>query len=74
MPVMNIEVEMQKAEQLALIMAIRRVLKDERILLSPTGRRALFMIHQGAINAVEVKGADEVNHQLEAKPCLQHLS
>lgn len=58
MTMMNIEVEMQKAEQLALIMAIRRVLKDERILISPTGRRALFMIHQGALNAVEVKDAE----------------
>lgn len=57
MKVMNIEVEMTQAEQLALIVAIRRVLKDERIQLSPTSRRALFIIHQGAVNAVEVKGA-----------------
>lgn len=57
MNLMNIEVEMPPAEQLALISTLRRILRDERLPISPSGRKALFKVKQAAIHAVEVKNA-----------------
>jgi hypothetical protein len=69
MALMNIEVEMPQREQLALITTINRVLKDERIAISPAGRRALHKIQQAAHYAVEVKDPDQVNYELESAQC-----
>lgn len=60
MAVMNIEVEMSQAEQLALISSIRRVLRDDHIALTPAGRRALHKVQQAATYAVEIKDAEPV--------------